>query len=138
MKITARVDYAILGIFELALNGRGQRVQAKEIAERQNIPLRFLEQILIQLKKGGLVQSIRGASGGYVLAKDPVQISLKDVVEAVEGEVSFFDSRLNQNSTVLRVWREIEEEFVEQLSSITLQDLVHRKLQEQQVIVYHI
>ena len=138
MKITARVDYAILGIFELALNCRGERIQAKEIADRQSIPLRFLEQILIQLKKAGLVQSIRGASGGYVLAKDPVQISLKDVVEAVEGEVSLLDPRLNPNSTVLRVWREIEEEFVEKLSSITLQDLVHRKLQEQQVIVYHI
>lgn len=138
MKITARVDYAILAMFELALNSRERRLQAKEIAERQQIPLRFLEQILIQLKRGGLVQSSRGAAGGYVLARSPSQITLQDIMEAVEGEVSLVDPKHNPNSTVLRVLREIEEEFVEKLRSITVRDLVHRKLRESKVLVYHI
>lgn len=138
MKITARVDYALLAVFELALRARSDRVQAKEIAETQYIPLRFLEQILIQLKRAGLVKSIRGAAGGYRLAKPPGQVTLKDVVEAVEGEISLLDPRLNPNSTVMRVWNEIEAEFLEKLTSITIQDLVHRKIREEKVLVYHI
>ena len=138
MKITARADYAVLAVFELALGRRQDRVQAKEIAARQRIPLRFLEQILIQLKRAGLVRSIRGAGGGYVLDKDPSKIYLKDIVEAVEGDLRLLDPRLNPNSTVLRVWKEIETEFLEKLSSITIEDLLQRKLQEDQVIVYHI
>ena len=138
MKITARADYAVLAVFELALCRRQDRVQAKEIAARQRIPLRFLEQILIQLKRAGLVRSIRGAGGGYVLDKDPLNIHLKDIVEAVEGDLRLLDPRLNPNSTVLRVWREIETEFLEKLSSITIEDLLQRKFQEDQVIVYHI
>lgn len=138
MKITARADYAVLAVFELAVRRRQDRVQAKEIATRQRIPRRFLEQILIQLKRAGFVRSIRGAGGGYVLAKEPSQIQLQDVVEAVEGELRLLDPRLNPNSTVLRVWREIETEFLKKLRSITIEDLVERKVQEDKVMVYHI
>lgn len=138
MKVTARTDYAVLAIFELALHPRRERVQTKEIAEKQSIPLRFLEQILIQLKRAGLVESIRGAAGGYVLAKEPSQISLRDVVEAVEGEVLLLDPRLNPNSTVLRVWKEIEEDFLKKLQSTTIEDVVRRKIREDKVMVYHI
>ncbi|MDA2938814.1 Rrf2 family transcriptional regulator [Acidobacteria bacterium AH-259-A15] len=138
MKITARVTYAILALFELALHPRETRVQAREIAQRQQIPLRFLEQIMIQLRKARLVRSTRGAAGGYVLDKPPAQITLKDVVEAVEGGISFFDPKLNPNSSILKIWSEIEGEFLEKLRSITLQDLVRRKFQEDKVIVYHI
>ena len=138
MKITARADYALLAVFELAVRWRRNRVQAREIATRQRIPQRFLEQILIQLKRAGLVRSIRGAGGGYVLAKQPSQIHLRDVVEAVEGELRLLDPRLNPNSTVLRVWRKIETEFLQKLCSITIEDLVQRKVQEDKVIVYHI
>lgn len=138
MKITARVDYAVLAVFELALHAPGDRVQAREIAENQQIPLRFLEQILIQLKRAGLVQSIRGAAGGYMLAKTASDITLKDVLEAVEGELALLDPRLNPNSTVLRVWKEIEEELLEKLRSITIENLVRRKIREDKVIVYQI
>ncbi len=138
MKVSARVDYAILAVFELALHTAGKRVQAKEISGKQQVPLRFLEQILIQLKKAGLVKSIRGASGGYVLAKASAQISLLAVVEAIEGEFSLRDRRLQANSTVLSVWREIEEEVLNRLRSVTIQDLVRRKIKEDRVIVYHI
>ncbi len=138
MKITARVAYAVLAVFELATHPPQQRVQAREIASRQQIPLRFLEQILIQLKKAGLVRSARGATGGYALEKPSEQISLKDVVEAVEGEVLFFDPSLSPNASIVKVWMEIEGEFQEKLQSISIQDLVHRKIQEDKVIVYHI
>lgn len=138
MKVTARVTYAFLALFELALNQNQVRIQAREIALRQHIPLRFLEQIMIQLKKAGLVRSTRGATGGYALHRSPAQITLRNIVEAVEGEVSFVDPKLDPGPAISKVWNEIEVEFVEKLDSITVQDVVHRKLQEDQVIVYHI
>ncbi len=65
MKITARAEYASVAVLELALHFNSGQIQAKEIADRQNIPLKFLEQILIQLRNAGLVKSVRGAAGGY-------------------------------------------------------------------------
>jgi len=132
------VTYAFLALFELALNQNQVRIQAREIALRQHIPLRFLEQIMIQLKRAGLVRSTRGATGGYTLHRSPAQITLRNIVEAVEGEVSFVDPKLNIRPAISKIWNEIEVEFVEKLESITVQDVVHRKLQEDQVIVYHI
>jgi len=138
MKITARVEYAVLALFELALGGLDRQVQAREISARQRIPLRFLEQILIQLKKAGLVKSVRGASGGYLLGREPSAITLKDVVEAVEGELTLLDPHLSADSMVYVVWREVEKEFLEKLSSITMQDLVGRKIRQDGILSYHI
>lgn len=138
MKITARADYAILAIFELALHPVSTRVQARELAGSQEIPLRFLEQILIQLKKAGMVESVRGAAGGYKLACPAREISLARILEAVEGDVTLLDSRVKPSCVLYKVWQEIEQEFVEKLASITIEDLVRRKIREDQVLVYHI
>ena len=138
MKITARADYAILAIFELALHPETTRIQARELAERQEIPLRFLEQILIQLKKAGMVESVRGAAGGYSLACPAREISLARILEAVEGDVTLLDSRVKPSCVLYKVWKEIEQEFVERLGSISIEDLVRRKIRDDQVLVYHI
>ncbi len=138
MRITARVEYAVLALFELALGGAERQVQAREISARQQIPLRFLEQILIQLKKAGLVKSVRGASGGYLLGREPSGITLKDVVEAVEGELTLLDPHLSAGSMVYLVWREVEKDFLEKLSSITMQDLVRRKIRQDGILSYQI
>ena len=138
MRITARVDYAILAVFELALHAKGRRMQARELSEKQQIPLRFLEQILIQLKKAGLVESARGSNGGYMLAQQPDRISLAEIIAAVEGEVTLIDSRVNPSSVLRQVWKEIEQSLLTQLESVSVQDLVRRKIQQEQVIVYHI
>ncbi len=138
MKITARADYAILAIFELALHPATTRVQARELAGRQDIPLRFLEQILNQLKKAGMVESVRGAAGGYKLACPAREISLARILEAVEGDVTLLDSRVKPSCVLYKVWQEIEQEFVAKLRSITVEDLVRRKIQDDRVLVYHI
>jgi len=138
MKITARVEYAVLALFELALGGSDRQVQAREISARQRIPLRFLEQILIQLKKAGLVKSVRGASGGYLLGREASAITLKDVVEAVEGELTLLDPHLSADSMVYLVWREVETDFLEKLESITMQDLVRRKIRQDGILSYQI
>ena len=138
MRITARADYAILAIFELALHPVTTRVQARELAGSQEIPLRFLEQILIQLKKAGMVKSVRGAAGGYKLACPAREISLARILEAVEGDVTLLDSRVKPSCVLFKVWQEIEQEFVDKLRSITVEDLVRRKIQDDRVLVYHI
>lgn len=137
MKITARAEYASLAVLDLALHYNSGQVQAKEIADRQQIPLKFLEQILIQLRNAGLVRSIRGASGGYLLARPPDEISLKDVVEAVEGELNIIDSKL-EDRTLKAVWAEIQQDFLSRLGTVTIRQLVNRKLQEKQVLDFQI
>jgi Rrf2 family protein len=73
------------GVFDLAYNGRGHPVQVRVISERQRIPTRYLEQIFQRLRKAELVAGKRGPGGGYVLAREPREITLRDIVEAVEG-----------------------------------------------------
>jgi Rrf2 family protein len=138
MRITARVAYASLAVFELALQPPTERVQAKQIAEKRQIPLKFLEQILIQLKNSGIVKSVRGASGGYLLARPADDITLKDIVDAVEGGVRMLESELEGDRTLSSVWAEIEKEFLDRLDSITIQSLVTRSFRENQILSYEI
>jgi Rrf2 family protein len=85
MRLSHQVQYAICGIFDLAYNGQGAPVQIRVISARQAIPSRYLEQIFQRLRRAGLVASKRGPGGGYTLAQTPARITLRDVVEAVEG-----------------------------------------------------
>jgi len=75
----------------LAMHEGDDPVMAKEIAERQNLPATYLEQLMLALRKAGLVQATRGARGGYVLARDPRKITLAEVVEALEGPLDIAD-----------------------------------------------
>jgi Rrf2 family protein len=85
MRVTTRTRYAIRALYHLAFHRAGEATQAKEIAVAQKIPLRFLEQILQDLRRAGLVEARRGPRGGYALARPPVEISLADVLRAVRG-----------------------------------------------------
>src|SRR5256714_3516074 len=88
MRVSAKVDYAVRAGAELAAAADGGPVKGERIAQSQQIPLKFLENILLDLKHAGLVQSQRGAEGGYWLARAPDEISLADVIRAVEGPVA--------------------------------------------------
>lgn len=87
MRFSREVQYALCGIFDLAYNGAGEPVHVRRIGERQQIPHRFLEQIFQRLRRAGLVTGKRGPGGGFVLARPPSQISLREVVEAVDGPI---------------------------------------------------
>ena len=88
MRTTAKADYAVRAAVELAAVGTGEPVKADQIAEAQSIPLNFLENILAELRRAGIVESRRGAAGGYLLARPPEEISLADVIRAVEGPIA--------------------------------------------------
>jgi len=85
MRLSLQVRYAICGLFDLAYNGRSEPVQVRIVGERQRIPARYLEQIFQRLRRARLVSGKRGPGGGYVLARPPEEISLRDILEALEG-----------------------------------------------------
>jgi Rrf2 family protein len=88
MRLALQVRYAICGVFDLAYNGQGEPVRMRSISERQAIPARYLEQIFQRLRRAGIVTSKRGPGGGYLLARAPGEITLREVVEAVEGPLA--------------------------------------------------
>ncbi len=134
-------------MLELALNhGRGL-VLLRDIAERQEISIGYLEQIIPSLKAAGLVNSSRGAHGGYTLAKSPADITLKEIISALEGPLSLVEC-IKDPETCKRtdfcitrdVWTELSEKMDDFLVSITLKQLVekHRSKQKSQPLMYSI
>src|ERR671919_1252603 len=88
MRISAKADYALRAALEMAAAPEGEPVKGERLAEAQDIPLQFLEHILLELKHARLVQARRGAKGGYWLAHPAAEISLADVIRAVEGPLA--------------------------------------------------
>jgi Rrf2 family protein len=88
MRISAKADYAVRAAAELAASADGEPVKGEQLAESQDIPLQFLEHILLELKHARLVRAKRGARGGYWLARPSDQITLADVIRAVEGPLA--------------------------------------------------
>jgi Rrf2 family protein len=91
VKLSNKGRYAVRALFDIAFYNDGRPTQVKDIAERQNIPLRFLEQIFQDLKRSGIVGSKRGPQGGYSLSRKATEIRLGDVVRALEGPISLGD-----------------------------------------------
>jgi Rrf2 family protein len=87
MRITKEGDYALRVVLYLYKHSNGERVEAKVIAERENIPLRFLLKLLRKLVACGIVKSYRGTGGGYAIEKPPSQVTLRSVIEAIEGPI---------------------------------------------------
>jgi len=87
VRISAKADYAVRAALELAASD-GKPVKGERLAEAQGIPLQFLEHILLELKHARLIQARRGAKGGYWLARDPSEITIADVIRAVEGPLA--------------------------------------------------
>jgi len=88
MRLTAKSEYGVLAAIDLACNYGSGPISAREIAERRGIPPRFLEQLFVSLRRAELVKAVRGAKGGFVLSRDPQEITVLDVVEALEGPLA--------------------------------------------------
>lgn len=138
MKVSTRGDYASRALLSLALHGDALGpTSVRDIAERTGLPQPYLEQILLALKGAGLVRSKRGVGGGYVLARTPEEITLSEIVNAVDGPIVAGDfGRPHENGAcehegqciLLAVWSEVGEHMREHLDSFTLADMVHRAL----------
>lgn len=133
MKISAKTEYACIAMFELASQyGSGEPVRIRRIAERHNVPPRFLVQILLQLKGAGLVSSVRGAAGGYQLLMPPEEISLGRVMEVIDGAAKeeTQTSSASPDSPAVKVldqaWKDVAAVQRKMLDGITLADLLER------------
>ena len=132
MKLSTRTRYGVRALLELALSyGKGP-LQLKIIAERQDISIKYLEQLISILKAAGFVRSVRGAKGGYELVKPPDQVKLNDCFNSLEGPVITVECIDDDKSCarisdciIRQVWLQVNNAIENVLASITLQDLVN-------------
>jgi len=139
MKITSKGRYGLKIMLELSAPESRQRlVKSREIAEKQNIPLKYLEQIINILKKRGLVISVRGADGGYRLAREPGEITVYETLNALEGDLSILDknSDLNEGYRAL-FWTNIDAQIKEMLN-INLSQFQQQSKAAGETLMYYI
>jgi len=139
MRLSTKGRYGVRAMADLALcYGQGP-ILLKDIAKRQEVSKKYLESIITSLKIAGLVKSIRGPHGGYILAKPPAQIKLSQIIKVLEGSLAPVEcvddpeccSRAKVCS-IIGVWREIKRAMDEVLESISLKDLVEQQRKEEQ------
>ncbi len=135
MRISAKVDYAVRAAIELAVAGEDELTKADAIARAQEIPPKFLENILGDLRQGGLVRSQRGAEGGYKLARPADEITIADIIRVVEGPMAAVrggrpeDVTYDGNAEPLqRVWIAVRSALRQVAEHVTLADLASGRL----------
>ncbi len=135
MRISAKADYAVRATVELAVSPDGSPVKGTKLADAQDIPLQFLEHILLDLKRAGIVRTKRGARGGYWLALPPDTVTVADIIRAVEGPLAYIqdlppEETHYEGSTVhLRdVWIAVRQTLREVLEQTTLQQIATGEL----------
>ncbi|MBI4875399.1 MAG: Rrf2 family transcriptional regulator [Acidobacteria bacterium] len=136
MKISTRVQYALRLMVDVAKHGhRGEVVPVRDVARRQNLSRLYLSQLTVPLKNAGLLKSVWGNKGGFLLGRSARDIRLLEVMEAVDGPVCLIDCICDAgycdraaDCECIRVWREVNEGIVRTLSSCTLEDLVADKV----------
>ncbi|WP_310604190.1 RrF2 family transcriptional regulator [Anaerosporobacter sp.] len=139
MKLSTKGRYGLRAMLDLALNSTEEAIALSGVAERQNISISYLEQLVAKLKKAGLVNSIRGAQGGYVLAKPANEISVGDILRALEGDLNPVDCAevMGGESTcsgadlcvTKYVWKRISDSINSAVDEIMLSELVEESLQ---------
>jgi len=135
VRVSAKVDYAVRAAIELATSEPGRPVKGERVAQAQEIPLKFLENILAELRHAGLVRSQRGVEGGYWLARPAEEISVADVIRAVEGPIANVrgvgphEVEYVGSAEPLRdVWIALRASLRSVLEEVTLADLARREL----------
>lgn len=143
VKLSSRSEYGIRALLELAQR-RGQGpIQSREIAERQEIPDAYLNQLLLTLRKAGIVQSVRGPAGGHLLARPPERVTLAEVIGVLEGLPQSENAEANPaNATdawaVRWICTAIDEAVARVLCEITLETLLVRKQERENILTYQI
>ncbi len=134
MKLSTKSRYGLRAIFDMAYHAGNMPCQIKDISRRQKISPRYLEQIFQDLKKGGLLNSRRGPQGGYTLAKEPEEVTVRDVIEAAEGEVFLVactarsktcqdECEFDNQCVTQKIWAEANNRLNDYFGSLTLKDL---------------
>lgn len=135
MKISTKGRYALRVMLDLAIHNTGEYIPLKEISQRQNITVKYLEQIIPHLKKAGYLKSTRGNSGGYRLAREPEGYVIGDILRAVEGNLApvscLEDERnlceMSDTCPTLEFWKGLERAISDYVDGVTLQDLLDQR-----------
>lgn len=145
MKLSTKGRYGLKAMFDLALYGGEAPVSLTAISERQHVSVNYLEQLIAPLRKAGLVKSVRGAQGGYLLAKPAAEITVADILFTLEGSLAPSDcvNDLNEEScsnadycVTRMIYEKMRDSINEVVKSITLQDMIedHNQLREKSSI----
>lgn len=134
MKLSTKGRYGLRAVIDLALHCDEEAIALSSIAERQNISISYLEQLVAKLKKAGIVESKRGAQGGYILAKSPEEISVGDILRALEGDLHPVDCaeiyggkatcRSSDLCVTKYVWKRISDSINDAVDALMLSELV--------------
>ncbi len=138
MKLSTKIRYGARAMLELASHYGEGPIDLREIAAKQDISIKYLEQVIIPLRTAGLIKSVRGSRGGYSLAKHPSEVCLNDVVETLEGPINLVDCisdpeacKRSSICVTRDVWSDVSEALHRVLKSITLEEMVRRKIEKE-------
>lgn len=146
MKLSTKGRYAVMAMADLASDGSGKPIALAEIADRQEISLSYLEQLFGKLRKGGLVKSVRGPGGGYLLARSPEEMRIADIILAVDEPIKATRCTpglphgcQSDHSRCLThdLWEELGNQIYLYLSSITLGDVCERRILGTSRLLFH-
>jgi Rrf2 family transcriptional regulator, cysteine metabolism repressor len=149
VKLSTKGRYGSRAILDLALHSSGadDPVLLRDIAKRQDISDKYLEHVFATLRKGGLVRGVRGAKGGYLLAKDPAKIKLSEIIELLEGPINIVECVGNKKvckkiefCITRDIWSDVKKAIYNVLDNITLKEMIERgrKWQGNQAKMYYI
>ena len=146
MRISYKGDYALKAMLDLAINYNSELVTSHDLARRINAPIKFLEQVLLELRRGGFVESRRGNIGGYMLARTPDKISVGEVVRYIDGPIEpiaclkeKYANCTDINRCVFkRLWQKVYEATADIIDNVTLEQLASEVKQGSQVLAYSI
>ena len=136
LTISSRGVYGLCAVFELGVVYNRGPIQIRDIAKKHAIPQHYLEQLLIVLKRSGLVKSYRGALGGYALAKSPDQIRVLDILTSLDGKVEMVPEK-NRNNALNFFWEKIGKK-IEDLLKMSLEELILERRGIEKNYVYNI
>lgn len=148
MKLSTKGRYGLRAMVDLAAHSKVEHVPLNSIAERQQVSENYLEQVFSTLRKAGLVKSVKGAQGGYILTEKPENISVGTILRALEGDLAIVEESGEEKDPAqsiehciqVHVWDKVNACINELVDSITLEDLVdsYKKLQGDQVLMFYI
>jgi Rrf2 family protein len=138
MQLTTRSRYGLRMLLDIAINGGNGPVRIQDIAERRKISVKYLEQLIRELKKGGFIHSKRGPKGGHVLARTPAEIKIGDVVRILEGRPALTECvsdekvcPISSDCVARRIWERATQSVFRELDSITLADMLDQVRQSE-------
>ena len=143
MKISTKGRYGLRSLIDLVINSENESVTLKAISERQEISERYLEQIFSLLRKASIIIGRKGAQGGYTLAKSTQEITIGEILRALEGEsflIDINDEKCNDIESFINnnLWSEINTKINNYFNSITLKEFVEKYKSEKEEIIYYI